>query len=287
MQVRVRIDLDYDGTPFAGWAAQPGQDTVEARLSGALAQVLRLPPGSVRLVVAGRTDAGVHASGQVVHADLPEEAWRATVGRRHPTPGPALARRLRGVLPPTIRIRYVRAVPEGFDARFSALWRRYAYRIDDSEMGVAPLRRFDVLWRKHPLDVGAMHEAAQGLLGLHDFAAFCRRRVGATTVRTLLEYRFARQDDGLIVATVRADAFCHSMVRALIGVVLPVGEGRRAPGWPVEVLTAGQRHPGVTVAAARGLSLEEVRYPPEPELAERARQSRTARPAPQPCAGGR
>jgi tRNA pseudouridine38-40 synthase len=269
--VRLRIDLGYDGTAFAGWAVQPGLRTVQGELESALATVLRQP--AVRVACAGRTDAGVHARGQVVHVDVPATAYDAQGGDH------ALGRRLAGLLPVDIGVRAVRQAPDGFDARFSPLWRRYAYRVSDDPFGPDPLRRHDVLAHRRALDVNAMHEAARGLEGVHDFAAFCRQREGATTVRTLLELRWAREDD-LVVATVIADAFCHSMVRALVGASLAVGEGRRDVAWPAQVLAGGQRVPDVLVAAAHGLTLEEVRYPSDDELADRAVATRRRRMTP-------
>ena len=274
--LRVRLDLGYDGTDFAGWAAQPGQRTVEATLAEGLAQVLRLP-APPRLVVAGRTDAGVHATGQVAHVDVPAVAWPAVVGRSGRSPGSALVVRLGGVLPADLRVHRAEPARPGFDARFSALRRRYAYRIADGEAGVPPLRRHDVVRYRRPLDVPAMSAAAARLVGLNDFAAFCRRREGATTIRTLLEYGWERDGDGFVVAAVVADAFCHSMVRALVGAVLAVGDGRRPVGFPLEVLLGTVRHPGVTVAPAHGLVLEEVVYPDDAQLAERARLARSVR----------
>ncbi|MFI7588133.1 tRNA pseudouridine(38-40) synthase TruA [Spongisporangium articulatum] len=272
---RVRLDLGYDGSGFSGWAAQPGRRTVEQTLAEALAQVLRLeaPP---KLVVAGRTDAGVHATGQVAHVDLPAEALARAPGRSDREPAAALLTRLSGVLPPDLRVHGVEPAAPGFDARFSALRRHYAYRLTDEPSGVAPLRRHDVVGHRRPLDVEAMDDASARLVGLRDFAAFCKLRDGATTVRTLLTYSWAR-DAGLIVGTVVADAFCHSMVRALVGAVLPVGEGRRPAGWPLEVLTAGVRDPHVTVAPPHGLVLERVDYPDDDGLAARAAQARAVR----------
>jgi tRNA pseudouridine38-40 synthase len=265
--VRLRIDLGYDGTGFAGWATQPGQRTVQGQLEGALATVLRLP--AVRVTCAGRTDTGVHARGQVAHADIPTGAYDGDAA--------ALARRLVGVLPPDLGIRAVAPAPPGFDARFSALWRRYAYRVSDHPLGPDPLRRHDVLSHRRPLDVDAMAAAAGALLGQHDFAAFCRRREGATTVRSLLELAWTREADGLVVARVVADAFCHNMVRALVGASLTVGEGRRAVSWPARVLAGRERLPDVPVVPARGLTLEEVGYPPLEELARRAAAVRRRR----------
>jgi tRNA pseudouridine38-40 synthase len=268
--VRVRVDVSYDGAGFAGWAAQPGQRTVEGVLSETLGHVLRLP-AAVRLTVAGRTDSGVHARGQVAHADLPADAWAAHAG--------AALRRLSRALPPDLRVRSIGVAPDGFDARFSALWRRYAYRICDDPARADPLRRHDTLWNPRPLDLAAMNEAAALLLGEHDFAAFCRKREGATTVRALRRLEWARDADGVAVGCVVADAFCHNMVRALVGALLPVGEGGRPVSWPGQVLAATVRDPAVRVVPAHGLSLEEVRYP-EPELlAARAALTRRVRVA--------
>lgn len=275
--VRVRLDLGYDGTDFAGWAAQPGQRTVAGALTEVLARLFPGPQGPPRVVVAGRTDAGVHARGQVCHVDLPRARWRVLPGRSTVDPCASLLRRLHGLLPPDVRVHRVRIAPPGFDARFGATSRRYAYRVCDDPCGVPPLRRRDVLAHRRPLDLALMDEAGSRLLGLRDFAAYCRRREGATTVRTLLEYSWARDAEGFAVATVRADAFCHSMVRALVGALLPVGDGRREPGWPERVLAGRSRDPGVGVVAAHGLTLEEVTYPPDAELAARVLQARARR----------
>ena len=280
--VRIRLDLAYDGTAFSGWARQPGLRTVQGVLEDALATVLRLPKAP-RLVVAGRTDAGVHARGQVAHVDLPTDVWLAAPGRASRGPGDALTRRLAAVVPPDVVVHRARPAPPGFDARFSALWRRYAYRIADDVAARDPLRRAEVTWHPRSLDVPAMDAAARGLLGEHDFAAYCRPRERATTIRTLLEFGWERASGwerdghGLAVAHVRADAFCHSMVRALVGACLAVGEGRREPTWPAQVLADGLRHPGVTVAPARGLTLEAVSYPDDAGLAARAEESRAVR----------
>ena len=279
MTLRIRIDLSYDGTAFSGWAAQPGLRTVEGTLSEALTMLLRRTE-PVRLVVAGRTDAGVHARGQVAHVDVEPEEWDGVRGRSVRGAEDAAAARLRGILPPDLVVRRVGRAPEGFDARFSALRRRYLYRICDDAAAADPLRRHDTVVVRGPLDVAAMDEAAGSLLGLHDFAAFCRRREGATTVRTLLDHRWARTDDGTLEGTVVADAFCHSMVRALVGAVVPVGQGRLAPDVPRAVLERGERDARVKVMPAHGLSLEEVVYPPDADLAARARQARATRVLP-------
>jgi len=274
--VRLRLDLAYDGSGFSGWASQPGRRTVQAVTEEALARVLRLPgphPSGPRLTVAGRTDAGVHARGQVAHADVPADAW---LGADVRGPGSAV-RALAGGLPPDVRLRGLAPAPDGFDARFSALWRRYSYRVSDQPATADPLRRNETLWHPRHLSVDRMNSAAAALLGEHDFAAFCRRREGATTVRRLLRLYWARDDDGVAVATVVADAFCHNMVRALVGALLAVGEDRRDLGWPQQVLAAAVRDHAVHVVPPHGLCLAEVRYPPPGELAARASAARRVR----------
>ena len=266
--MRLRIDLSYDGSDFHGWATQPGLRTVQGTLEGALTTVLRVP--AVTLVCAGRTDTGVHARGQVVHLDLPEES----------TYDEKLLRRLNGILPADVRVTALAPAADGFDARFSAEWRRYAYRVADDPTLADPLTRGHVLWWPRPLDVEAMTAASVPLTGLHDFAAFCKQREGATTVRTLLDLAWQRDADGLVAATVRADAFCHHMVRSLVGCLLPVGEGRRPVTWPVEILAAAVRDPAVAVVAAHGLTLEEVGYPDDADLAAQAHRARATREVP-------
>ncbi|MCS6711198.1 tRNA pseudouridine(38-40) synthase TruA [Brachybacterium sp. EF45031] len=282
---RLRLDLAYDGTDFHGWAAQPGRRTVEGELRAALARVTRR---EVPVTVAGRTDAGVHASGQVVHLDLDAEALAALPGRSDRAPADALVQRLGGVLPADIVVRRARPVPPAFDARFGALWRRYRYRLSDSPQVHDPLRR-DVLRHRRVLDPAPMHEAAQLLVGEHDFLSYCRPRPGATTVRTLQHLSVerpatGRADAGLVVVTVQADAFCHHMVRSLVGALLAVGEGRRDVDWPARVLAARTRdaagRDGVGAAPMcppQGLTLEHVEYPPDEMLAERAALSRAVR----------
>jgi tRNA pseudouridine38-40 synthase len=257
----VRLDLAYDGTDFVGWAQQPGRRTVQGTLQDALGVLVRAEPPRVQ--VAGRTDAGVHARGQVAHVDLPDAV----------AADPLLLRRLNGLLPEDVRVRRVAPAPEGFDARFSALSRTYRYRVVDGAEHADPLRRRDVLTWARPLDVPAMSAACPALLGEHDFAAYCKRREGATTVRALLELAWERQPDGLLVLTVRADAFCHSMVRSLVGAMLAVGDGRRPPEWPAGLLTRSTRADDVAVAPPHGLVLEHVAYPPDDQL--RARQEVT------------
>jgi tRNA pseudouridine38-40 synthase len=276
--VRVRLDLAYDGTEFHGWATQPGLRTVQGTLEAALAQILRVEAAPV--TCAGRTDTGVHARGQVVHLDVDDEVLAASAGRSTRPPADALLRRLNGVLPDDVRVHRATEAPAGFDARFSPVWRRYAYRIADAPALVDPLTRRWVLAWGRALDLEAMNEAAALLEGEHDFAAFCKKREGATTIRTLLELSWVRDEAGLAVATVRADAFCHNMVRALVGALIAVGEGRREPGWAGEVLRRRERDPRVTVVHAHGLTLEEVGYPPEAELASQAVAARRVRTLP-------
>ena len=264
--MRIRLDLAYDGTAFHGWAAQPRLRTVQGELQAALATLLRVE--AVSVVCAGRTDAGVHARGQVVHFDL-EDAI-------DPQP---LVRRLNGVLGRDVRVRRAVEAPPGFDARFGALWRRYAYRIADTATAVDPLARNHVLAWPRRLDESTMNAAALLLVGHRDFASFCKRREGATTIRTLQELSWERDAAGVLVGTVRADAFCHSMVRALVGCLITVGEGRQPVDWADEVLRAELRNPAVTVVHAHGLTLEEVAYPADDELAARADQTRAKRVA--------
>ena len=282
--MRLRLDLAYDGSGFHGWARQPGLRTVQAELEQALDTVLRVRGSS--LTVAGRTDTGVHARGQVAHLDVPETAVEAVAGRSREPGTFALRRRLNGVLDPDVRILQVREAPAGFDARFSAVWRRYAYRIADRPELLDPLSRAHVLVRPRPLDHALMNAAAEQLLGEHDFAAFCRKREGATTIRSLLDLRWERDPTGLLVGTVRADAFCHNMVRALVGCLVAVGEHRRDVAWAAEVLAGRRRDPAVTVLQARGLTLEEVAYPAGAELARRAQESRRLRTISPPAAPG-
>ncbi|MFI6642281.1 tRNA pseudouridine(38-40) synthase TruA [Streptomyces sp. NPDC050504] len=276
--VRVRFDLSYDGKDFSGWAKQPGgRRTVQGEFEDALRTVTRSPV-TYELTVAGRTDAGVHARGQVATADLPEDVWAEHREKLH--------RRLAGRLPHDVRVWRVAEAPAGFNARFSAIWRRYAYRVTDDPGGVDPLLRGHVLWHDWPLDVEAMNEAAASLLGEHDFAAYCKKREGATTIRTLQTFAWVRGGDGIVTATVRADAFCHNMVRSLVGASLYVGDGHRPPDWPAKVLAAGVRDSSVHVVRPHGLTLEEVGYPADELLAARSAEARNMRSLPVGGSGG-
>lgn len=277
--MRIRLDIAYDGTHFRGWARQPALRTVQGTIEDALARIVG---SETRLVVAGRTDAGVHATGQVAHVDLDEAQW-ARVASRHgrPAEDPAgsLAGRIRGVLGayPDATVHRSSRAPEGFDARFSAVWRRYRYRLADDVAGFDPLRRLDTTAIRGRLDVDAMDAAARSLIGLHDFAAYCKPREGATTIRTLLDYRWTRDAQGVLIAEVKADAFCHSMVRALVGACAAVGEGRLDVDDLVVLRDALTRTSEFKVLAARGLTLTEVGYPADDLLAVRAAQTRARR----------
>ncbi|HEV7628614.1 MAG TPA: tRNA pseudouridine(38-40) synthase TruA [Streptomyces sp.] len=262
--LRYRLDISFDGAGFSGWARQPGRRTVQGVLEDALTVIARVPAS---LTVAGRTDAGVHATGQVAHLDVPAEALSPEL----------LVHRLARLLPPDLRVPAVRRVPRTFDARFSALRRHYRYRVCDAPWGVDPLRRYDTLGHPRRLDDAAMNTASVLLLGEHDFAAFCRRREGASTVRALERLEWTRGQPHLLIAHVAADAFCHSMVRSLVGALLAVGEGRRSPGWPAALLRHTTRSSEVTVAPAHGLTLIGVDYPADDQLADRAEQTRALR----------
>ncbi|MCE4027342.1 tRNA pseudouridine(38-40) synthase TruA [Microbacterium sp. Au-Mic1] len=299
--MRIRLDIAYDGTHFRGWAKQPGLRTVQGTIEQALARIVgpsaEQDPGAPsdagpRLVVAGRTDAGVHATGQVAHVDLDEQQWSRVVTRNGRAaadpasgasgaadPASSLASRIRGVLGqyPDVTVSRTALAPEGFDARFSAVWRRYRYRLADARAGYDPLLRHDTTTIKGSLDEGAMDAAAQTLIGLHDFAAYCKPREEATTIRTLLDYRWVRDATGVLVAEVKADAFCHSMVRALVGACAAVGEGRLEVADLARLRDELTRTSAFKVLAARGLTLTEVGYPADELLAARAEQTRNRR----------
>lgn len=292
--LRVRLDIAYDGALFSGWALQPGRVTVQGVLESALHTLLRRP---ARLTVGGRTDAGVHARGQVAHVDLDRAEWD-TMGRgRDVPPADAFLRRLTGTVNreltegitgrgrsvrnsvPAVVLRSARLAPVGFDARFSALWRRYSYAIADTRTGQDPLRRGTTLWYPAPLDTELLDEGAAHLRGMQDFAAFCKPRPGATTIRELQRFEFTRGHDGVITATVQADAFCHNMVRALVGSTLRVGSGEMPPRWLGERLAARTKDARSILAAPHPLVLEEIAYPANAELGRRALLTRARRNA--------
>lgn len=277
--VRLRLDLAYDGTGFHGWAKQadPELRTVEGTLADALSLVLRAP---VELTVAGRTDRGVHAAGQVAHADVPAESLNQRAIGGNPA---RLVRRMSRLLPGDVCLTGATVAPPGFDARFSALRRRYRYRVSTAPAGPLPTRRVDTASWPKPVDLGLAQVAADALVGLHDFAAFCRAKPHATTVRDLEAFTWrdcsTPEEPGVLEADVVADAFCWSMVRSLVGWCLAVGEGRRDPAASAGLLSERERSSAVPVAPACGLTLVAVDYPPDEELAERARATRATRPA--------
>lgn len=274
--VRLRFDIAYDGTEFAGWAAQSAQRTVAGVLDEALSTIFRTP---IVVRAAGRTDTGVHATGQVAHCDVPSDALPRAYPRARRDAEPEflpLVRRLAKLLPEDVRVLDVIRAPTGFDARFSALRRHYEYRLSTAPYGIEPQSaRFVTPWHR-PLDVDAMVAASRNLLGLRDFAAFCRHRDGATTIRELQRLDWSRDGD-LVLAHVTADAFCWSMVRSLVGALLAVGEGRREPGWCAELLASTRRSSDYAVAPARGLTLVRVDYPADDELAARTDVTRDVR----------
>lgn len=299
---RLRLDLAYDGTEFSGWATQPGLRTVQGNLEAAIAVLLRVPAETVRLTVGGRTDAGVHARGQVAHLDVTGEQlakWAPREARRDPVDNAAgMARKLNGVIRagrgetlasgklaeagerraiPDIAIHSVREVPQAFDARFSALRRRYEYRLRPAGAKPDPLTARFTADVPRLLDLSAMQWAADELLGLNDFTSFCKAREGATAVRELLSFEWRVTEDGAFAARIEADAFCHSMVRALVGSVVAVGSGRISREELVRLRDARERTSKFTVMPAHGLSLEEIAYPEDHELAQRAEQTRARR----------
>ena len=276
--VRLRFDIAYDGTDFHGWASQKGGlRTVQGVLEQSLSMILR---HTIELTVAGRTDAGVHAAAQVAHADVPRESLnqRSIDG----DPG-KLVRRLAKVLDSDIRVHNVAFAPEGFDARFSALRRHYVYRITTDAAGALPTRARDTATWTKPVDINAMQDAATALVGLHDFAAFCKAKPHATTIRDLQEFYWVDAstptEPHLYEAHVSADAFCWSMVRSLVGCCLAVGEGRRDINFVEAMLEESARSSSIPVAAAKGLSLVGVEYPADEDLASRAAVTREKRSA--------
>lgn len=263
--LRLRLDLAYRGAPFHGWARQPGLLTVQGRLEEALSLITRQP---AQLTVAGRTDAGVHARGQVAHLDVPKEFWLSLSRGREESDelrGERLRARLEGLagrgLNGALAIKQVRAVSRDFDARFSALSRTYRYLICDDPRAQDPCR-LDIARTSSPLENERMQVAAQALCGEHDFLPFAKPREGATTVRTLHSFNISRPHDGIVQAMIRADAFCHSQVRFMMGALIEIGRGKYQPKWIGELLAAGARDQRVPLADGRGLTLWEVAYPP-------------------------
>lgn len=270
--MRLRLDIAYDGTDFHGWARQKsGIRTVQQTIEEALSLVLR---SDISLTVAGRTDAGVHASGQVAHADIS----RTSLDQRSIEGDPGrLVRRLAKLLPEDVRVFEVKEAPEGFDARFSALARTYVYRVTTHPAGALPTRARDTaVWPK-PIGLEATQACADALVGLNNFAAFCRPKEHATTIRDVHAFEWAQVEDTVYEARIVADAFCWNMVRALTATCLTVGEGRRDTQWPNELLLRDERAPEVPLAPARGLTLVGVEYPEASALATRAKATRARR----------
>lgn len=258
----MRLGIAYDGRDFCGWAKQREQRSVQGELERVLTH---LHKQQVELTCAGRTDAGVHARGQVAHCDVTNADPNIDVGR------------VNRALPDDIRVSKIEQVSPDFDARFSALWRRYSYRVCDRPEGPDPLTRHMTLEHPRPLNIDWMNEAAQALIGEHDFASYCKLRPNATTIREVLELRWERDANGDAVMHVKADAFCHSMVRSIVGALVPVGDGRKPIGFPKEALTKASRDAGVVVMSPHALVMEEVGYPSDRDLAGRQRETRTVR----------
>lgn len=261
-QRRWRLDLAYDGTGLAGVAEQPDADTVNGRLRAALSTVLATP--CPPLVVAGRTDAGVHALAQVAHVDLPESLE---------PDGVRLIGSLNALLAPRVRVLSARVAPEGFHARFSATWRAYRYLVLESPRGLGLTEPWS--WAvPGPLDLEAMNAEATAALGERDFRSFCRRPPDRGPEdplrREVLECAWRRLPDtwalspegaSVLRLDIRANAFCHQMVRSLVATMVAVGRGRLAPGTLAERLAHPQRTGLPAPAPAAGLALVGVGYP--------------------------
>jgi tRNA pseudouridine38-40 synthase len=277
--VRLRLDIAYDGTNFAGWGRQPALRTVQGVLEEALATVFQRHGDAPTLTVAGRTDAGVHAVGQVAHLDLTPEQLASLDERRGQSGAESLARRLNGIagLSSDVVVTRSSIAPSGFDARFSGIWRRYEYRVEDATLPRNPLVRGYTLSYPAVLDGDAMNLASTGLVGLHDWASYCKPREGGTTIRTLQEFTWQRQPDGILLAHVKADAFCHSMVRSLVGACIAVGEAKLSASDLITLRDDEARTSAFKVVPAKGLTLVEVGYPPDEQLAARAEQTRARR----------
>jgi len=240
-----RIDLAYDGSGFRGYAANAGVRTVQGSLQDALAIALGHP---VETAVAGRTDAGVHARGQVV-SFITDEA--VDPGR--------LQRSLNALLGPEVVARRVGEADGGFDARRSAVTRTYRYFLDDGPVA-DPARRWTVWHLGVALDLEAMNRAAAAFVGEHDFASLCRAAEGGSTVRRVLLAAWWRASDGLLVFEVSASAFCHQMVRSMVALCVEAGRGRLDPGSVPAILDSRDRGAARGVAPPHGLTLWEVAY---------------------------
>jgi len=256
---RLRLDLSYDGTNFSGWGRQPDRRTVQQTVEEAISTVAQ---HKAETIVAGRTDAGVHATGQVIHVDLPESLELTD-----------LAYKLNRILDEDIRINNIEIAPAAFHARFSALRRYYEYRIMDKNKVIPPLARFNTEGWYRPLDVDVMNNASALLLGTHNYAAFCKFREGATTIRTLETFQWRRDREGYLIGDVVADAFCYSMVRNLVGAIVCVADGRKNASWITTLLEDKERVSDSLVFPGRGLTLYKVDYPDAAELLERAKKT--------------
>lgn len=264
--LRLRIDLAYDGTNFSGWAAQPDRRTVQDLVENAISTITQT---KVESIVAGRTDAGVHATGQVIHVDVPDSIVLEELGYK-----------LNRILDTDVRVMNISIAPPAFHARFSALRRHYTYKILDANKAIPPLRRYDVAAWYRPLDIDQMNAASQLLLGEHDFAAYCKYREGATTIRELQRFEWVRDAEGYLIGDVVADAFCYSMVRNLVGAVVCVADGRFGPEWIAETLANRVRISDSLVFPSCGLTLRQVDYPSDSELLERAAKTVARRETP-------
>jgi tRNA pseudouridine38-40 synthase len=245
---RLRVDLTYEGTNFSGWAKQPNERTVQEEVEKALGTITQT---KVATIVAGRTDAGVHAKHQVIHTDLPAQ-----------TDINNLAFRLNQILDADIRVLTAQWAPDNFHARFTAISRTYQYKIIDAGKVTAPLDRHDSTEWFRPLDIELMNSGSKLLLGVHDFFAFCKFREGGSTVKNLLTFNWYRDEKDVVICEISADSFRYNMVRNLVGAAVCVGEGRFKPEWMFDTLKNKERIPDSYVFPAKGLTLISVQYPP-------------------------
>jgi tRNA pseudouridine38-40 synthase len=245
---RLRVDLTYEGTNFSGWAKQPNERTVQEEVEKALGTITQT---KVATIVAGRTDAGVHAKHQVIHTDLPTQ-----------TDINNLSFRLNQILDADIRVLTAQWAPDNFHARFTAISRTYQYKIIDGGKVTAPLDRHDSTEWFRPLDIELMNSGSKLLLGVHDFFAFCKFREGGSTIKNLLKFNWYRDEKDVVICEISADSFRYNMVRNLVGAAVCVGEGRFKPEWMFDTLKNKERIPDSYVFPAKGLTLISVQYPP-------------------------
>jgi len=271
--VRFKLRLSYDGTDFNGWAKQPTLRTVAGELLAALQVIFGPSETDFGLRVAGRTDAGVHALNQIAHLEL-TSAQLARLGRTKDW-----RLRLNSLLPADVYVSEISVAPAEFDARFSATHLRYRYRIADARADRNPLQSRFTLWVPKELDLELMQAAAERLYGLHDFASFCKPREGSTTIRELKEIQVQRNqaDGGVIEIYLKADAFCHNMVRSIVGALIAVGEGKADADLIEQKLKQASRVGSYKVVAPNGLTLIEIGYPADSELAAQAEKARNFR----------